>query len=254
GGPAGVTRLPQVITEAEGIAQMGGVTYVADQFHARVVALTATGVRTVIQLQTVPSGENLDGIAAGGGLLWIPDSPHGVLLAVDPSGRVVHRDGGYSRPAGIWANQTGKGGPYLVADENAAAVFALNSSGGHYLLAGNLPGVDDIVRTDGGHVVVILPGAGRLYDVTASANLATGLRNPQGLGFDGAQNLLVTESDAGRLDRVVRTFALEPPPPARRLALNQTVCFGILRAPGYKDQVTIEQTVNAVYDPAAAIQ
>src|SRR5204862_7193732 len=56
GGPVAVTKLAQVIPEAEGIAQMGGVTYVADQLHARVVALTATGVRTVIQLQPVPSG------------------------------------------------------------------------------------------------------------------------------------------------------------------------------------------------------
>jgi len=253
GGPVGVTKLAQVIPEAEGIAQMGGVTYVADQLHARVVALTATGVRTVIQLQPVPSGENLDGIGARGDLLWIPDSPHGTLLAVDKSGRVVRRETGFSRPAGIWTNPTGHGGPYLVADENASAVFALQNAGGHYVLAGNLPGVDDVVRTSGGHVLVILPGQGRLYDVTGHANLATGLRNPQGLGFDGVENVLVTESDAGRLDRVVRTFALEQPTSVQRLAPDQTVCLGILRAPGYKDQVAIEQAVNADYDPAATI-
>ena len=232
GGPVAVTKLAQVIPEAEGIAQMGGVTYVADQLHARVVALTATGVRTVIQLQPVPSGENLDGIGASGDLLWIPDSPHGTLLAVDKSGRVVRRETGFSRPAGIWTNPTGHGGPYLVADENAAAVFALQNAGGHYVLAGNLPGVDDVVRTNGGHVLVILPGQGRLYDVTGRANLATGLRNPQGLGFDGVENVLVTESDSGRLDRVVRTFALESPTAVQRLAPDQTVCLGILRAPG----------------------
>jgi len=254
GGPAGLTRLPQVIPEAEGIAQMGGVTYVADQYHARVVALTGTGVRTVVQLQPVASGENLDGIGANGGLLWIPDSPHGVLFAVDPSGRVVHSDGGYSRPAGVWVNLTGPGGPYLVADENAGAVFALNNSGGHYLFAGNLPGVDDVVRSDEGHVLVILPGLGRLYDVTSRKNLAMGLRNPQGLGFDGAQNVLVTESDAGRLDLVLRTFTLEPPPANQRLAPDQTVCFGISRAPGYDDPVTVEQTVNASFDPSAGTQ
>jgi hypothetical protein len=254
GGPNGLSRLPQVVPEVEGIAQLDGVTYVADQLHARVVALTATGVRTVIQLQPVASGENLDGIGAGGGLLWIPDSPHGTLLTVDTSGRITHSDGGYSRPAGIWTNPTGHGGPYLVADENASAVFALKNSGGHYVLAGNLPGVDDVVRTDEGHVVVILPGDGRLYDVTGRANLATGLSNPQGLGFDAAQNLLVTESDAGRLDRVVRTFVLEPPRAAQKLAPGQIVCLGLLRAPGYRDPVTVQQTTNAIYDPAAPIQ
>ncbi|TMC89508.1 MAG: hypothetical protein E6J12_09395, partial [Chloroflexi bacterium] len=102
-------------------------------------------------------------------------------------------------------------------------------------------------------MLVILPGQGRLYDVTGHANLATGLRNPQGLGFDGVENVLVTESDAGRLDRVVRTFALEQPTSVQRLAPDQTVCLGILRAPGYKDQVAIEQAVNADYDPAATI-
>src|SRR4029077_12628763 len=64
GGAARLTRLPQVVLEAEGIAQIGSAVYIADQFHARIVALTASGVRTVLQLQPVPSGENLDGIGA----------------------------------------------------------------------------------------------------------------------------------------------------------------------------------------------
>ena len=43
GGAAGLARLPQVVPEAEGIAQVDGTTYIADQLHARVVALTDTG-------------------------------------------------------------------------------------------------------------------------------------------------------------------------------------------------------------------
>ena len=98
--PAGgsLTRLPQVVPEAEGIAQIGGTTYVADQFNARVVALTATGVRTVLQLAPVASGENLDGITADGNLLIVPDSPHGTLIVADTSGHVLRRVGGFSRP------------------------------------------------------------------------------------------------------------------------------------------------------------
>ena len=158
GGPAGLVRLPQVVPEAEGIAQMDGVTYVADQLHARVVALTDTGVRTVIQLQPVASGENLDGIGANGGLIVIPDSPHGTVLFVDPSGKVVRRETGFSRPAGVWVNPNGSVGPSLVADENASAVFSLHNDGGHDVVARNLPGADDVVRTDAGHILVTLPG------------------------------------------------------------------------------------------------
>ena len=50
--------------------------------------------------------------------------------------------------------------PYLIADENANAVFALKNAGGFTTLAGNLPGVDDVVRDSKGHVLVTLPGRG----------------------------------------------------------------------------------------------
>jgi hypothetical protein len=243
-----LSRLPQVVPEAEGIAQMDGITYVADQYNARVVALTDTGVRTVLQLVPVASGENLDGIGANGGLIVVPDSPHGTVLFVDPSGHIVNRETGFSRPAGVWVNQTGQGGPWLIADENASAVYALQNAGGHYVLARGLPGVDDVVRTDDGHVVVTLPGPGRLYDVTSGTDVARGLRNPQGLGFDGARNLLVTESDRGRLDLVVRTFALEPPPADVQLMPGQAVCIGVLRGPGYSDAVSVTQAAGAGYD------
>src|SRR5450759_2500259 len=211
GGAAGLVRLPQVVPEAEGIAQVGGVTYIADQFHARVVALTDTGVRTVIQLQPVASGENLDGMSSnlkGDGLI-VPDSPHGTVLQVSVAGSVISRTGGFARPAG--ASPDPSAGGYLIADENASAVFEL-TGGTVKRLAGGLPGVDDAIRTDAGHLLVILPASGRLFDVTAGTNLATGLRNPQGLGFDAAQNVLVTESDNGRLDLVVNTFAITTPP------------------------------------------
>jgi hypothetical protein len=231
---------------------MDGITYIADQFNARVVALTDTGVRTVIQLQPVASGENLDGIAANGGLIVVPDSPHGTVLFVNPAGSVVRRESGFSRPAGVWANQTGQGGAYLVADENASAVFSLRNAGGHDLVARNLPGVDDVVRADDGHIIVTLPGPGRLFDVTAGQDVARGLRNPQGLEFDGAQNLLLTESDNGRLDLVVRSFAITTPPANVQLAPGQPICFGVLRAPGFTDPVQVDEVVNGapLADPA----
>lgn len=249
GGTSRLVRLPQVVPEAEGIAIIGDTIYIADQFHSRVVALTATGVRTVIQLQPVPSGENLDGISASvkGDQLVVPDSPHGTVLFVSPSGTVTRRVGGFSRPAGVWPVEGQASGTlYLIADENASAVWSLGASGGPRKLAGGLPGVDDAAQTGNGHVLVILPASGRLRDITAGVDLARGLRNPQGLGFDGAQNVLVTESDAGRLDLVVKTFAVALPPPNVQLAPGQTVCYGILRAPGYTDPVTVHEIIGAV--------
>lgn len=245
GGAGRLRRLPQVVPEAEGLAQIGATIYVADQFHARVVALTDTGVRTVIQLQPDPGGLNLDGIAGNGTQLIVPDSPHGTVLFVDPSGQVTARQGGFSRPAGVWANATGQGGRYLIADENANAVFELKNAGGFTKLAGNLPGVDDVVRDSDGHVLVTLPGLGILRDVTSGSNIAGGLRNPQGLGFDGAQNLLVTESDAGRVDLVVKTFAIQVPVPGVRLVPGQAVCLGILRAPGFSAPLNVDQVTGA---------
>ena len=248
GGPGRLTRLPQVIPEAEGIAMVGNTIYVADQLNARVVALEGNGVRTLIQLQPVASGENLDGIASGSGGLVIPDSPHGTLLLVDTSGHITRREGGFSRPAGVWTNPQGQAGPWLVADENANAVYALQNAGGHYLVAGNLPGVDDVVRDAAGHILVILPGQGRLRDVSAGRDIARGLLNPQGLGFDGARNILVTESDRGRLDLVVKTFAIQVPASSVRLAPGQGVCLGILRAPGFSQPLSVEEIIGATFE------
>jgi hypothetical protein len=245
GGPSRLRLLPQVIPEPEGIARIGSTIYVADQLHNRVVALMGTGVRTVIQLVPDPNGLNLDGIASNGNQLIVPDSPHGTVLFVDPSGRVTARQAGFSRPAGVWANSTGQGGPYLVADEDANAIYALKNAGGFYKVAGNLPGADDVVRDSRGHVLVTLPGLGVLRDVTTGGNVAVGLRNPQGLDFDGAQNLLITESDASRVDLIVKTFTLRVPAPALRLLPGQGVCLGITRARGYAGLLAVEQVTGA---------
>ena len=247
--PGALGRLPQVVPLAEGLALVGGTIYVADQLHNRVVRLTATGLATVLQLSPDPSGNNLDGISSdlkGSGLV-IPDSPHGTVLFVDTSGHITGRVGGFRRPAGSFPDPQRSG--YLIADENASAVFEI-IGGNVTRVAGGLSGVDDVVREQNGHVLAILPAAGRLVDVTAGANVVTGLSNPQGLDFDGAGNLLVAESGNGRVDLVVRTFAVQVPPPAVQLVPGQAVCLGILRAPGYTDGVTIQEGVGATFDPA----
>jgi hypothetical protein len=242
GGASRLARLPQVVPEAEGIAQIDGTVYIADQLNARILALNGDGLRTVLTLQPVASGENLDGIAATSTQLVVPDSPHGTVLIVDPSGHVAARYSGFIRPAGAWVEPNGR---YLIADENASAVFELRNGGGITRVAGNLAGADDVALTADGHILVTLPGLGILRDITTGRNVASGLRNPQGLGFDGAQNILVTESDAGRLDLIVKTFATELPAPGVRLAPGQGVCLGILRAKGFTGQLTVDQFTGA---------
>jgi hypothetical protein len=251
--PGKLSRLPQVVPEAEGIAELGDTIYVADQYDARVVQLTDTGVKTLIQLQPVPTGENLDGISAddnGTGLV-VPDSPHGTVLFVDSSGHVTATVGGFSRPAGSWAEPGG----YLIADENAGAIFEIK--GGHLTrIAGGLPGVDDALRLSDQHVLGILPGYGRLVDVSTGRNVASGLRNPQGLDLTGAGDVLVTESDSGRVLLIVRTFAISVPTGTVPLQPNQPLCVGILRAPGYAAAVTIHEAVGGlpVTDPGVGNQ
>ena len=248
GGASRLTRLPQMVPEAEGIAMVGNTIFVADQLNARIVALTATGVRTVFQLQPVASGENLDGIASNGTQLIVPDSAHGTVLFIDGSGHLLRRVSGFSRPAGAWVDASRGVTRYLIADENASAIFSLGDTGGATKLAGNLPGVDDVVRDARGHVLAILPAAGRLRDVSAGRDVASGLLNPQGLGFDGARNILVTESDRGRLDLVVTTFAVQVPAPAVRLTPRQGVCLGILRAGGFSQALSVEEIIGATYE------
>lgn len=248
--PGKLQRLPQVVPEAEGIAMIGGTTYVADQLNARVVALKTGGVSPLIQLQPVASGENLDGMSsdlAGTGLV-VPDSPHGVVLFVDMNGHVTQRVGGFSRPAGV-SPEPGDGG-YLIADENASSVFEI--VGGRVTrVAGGLPGVDDAVRTADGQVLAIIPAPGNLYDLTSRTNIATGLKNPQGLGFDGAGNILVTESDKGRLDLLVTSFAAQVPAGTVQLSAGEGICFGLLRAPGNTEAVQVFRAdgATAIFNP-----
>jgi DNA-binding beta-propeller fold protein YncE len=247
GGAIGFERLPQVVGQTEGIAQVGGVTYVADQVQSRVLALTATGLQTLIQLQPDPNGLNVDGIAsdAKGTGLVVPDSPHGTVLFVDTSGNITGQVGGFSRPAGVSVDP--QGGGYLIADEDAGVIFAIPPGATRPTrLVGNLPGVDDVIRDGYGHLLAILPGLGTIRDTTSGVDLVAGLRNPQGLGFDGAQNVLVTESDNGTLDLVVRTFAVQVPSGIVQLAAGQTVCVGVLRAPGFTAPVAFKEVVGGL--------
>src|SRR5207237_3341765 len=93
-------RLPVSIPLTEGIAFIGSTMYVADQRNDRVDAVDGGQVRTFLQLTPVRGVDGVDGIAAAGNQLVVPDSPHGVVDWVDQAGKIVRSVGGFSRPTG----------------------------------------------------------------------------------------------------------------------------------------------------------
>jgi DNA-binding beta-propeller fold protein YncE len=242
GGPSGVERLPVSVSEPEGIARIGETLYVADQLHARVVAIDGGGnVRTFLQLAPVASGQNLDQIASQGDTLIVPDSPHGTVLFVDQSGQVTRRVGGFGRPVGAWPLPDGS---VLISDENLAGVFQLMADGTRKKLA-SLAVADDAVDVPDGRVFAISESNGLLIQV-GGGTFVSGLKTAQGLAVDGAGNLLVTESAAGRVDAVLLAFKLQP---ARvdvvALAPGQPICVTVARASGFRD--TVQLGANSDY-------
>jgi hypothetical protein len=236
GGPNGIERLPQSIPEPEGIARIGDTLYVADQVHDRVMAVDASGnVRTFLQLSPVAGVEGLDGIASMGDTLIVPDSPRGTVLFVDQAGAVTRRASGFARPTGAWPLADGS---VLIADENANSVFQLLPDGSRKKLD-SLAVADDVVQAVDGRMFAISESNGQLIEL-GKGPLATRLGAAQGLGTDGAGNLLVTESGAGRLDLILLAYKLQPQ--ARALAVGRALdlCLQITRAAGFSDPVQID--------------
>ena len=229
---------PYVVPVAEGIAFLGDRMFVADQRNDRVDEIVAGQPQTFLQLQPVAGKDNVDGIGAQGDQLLVPDSPNGNLLWVDGSGKVTRTVGGFNRPTGAWPLPDGS---VLVADEYGNAAFRVAPDGARTALVQGLPIVDDVAADAQGRVFVVTPviSGGRVAELVAGGahDLAGNLLEPQGLGFDGADNVLVTESAAGRLDVFIRTFKLVPV--GGRPAPGQPVCLTVLRAPGFGGDVQL---------------
>ena len=236
GGPGGLERLPQNFGEPEGITRIGDVLYVADQRADRVLAIDSAGnVSAFFQLTPVAGILGLDQIAAQGDQLIVPDSPHGTVLFVNTSGQVVRRAGGFARPTGAWPLPDGS---VLIADENANAVFELKPDGSRAKIL-SLAVADDVVATSDGRRFAISESNGQLVEI-GKGPFVTALKTAQGLGLDGAGNLLVTEHDAGRLDLVLLTFKLPPFPGPLVLSPGQPVCVQVARAAGFGDAVRLD--------------
>jgi len=223
---------------AEGIGFVGSTMFVASQGDDSVKVIVSDQPRTLLQLQPVAGKDNVDGIGVQGDQLLVPDSPNGTLLWVDGSGRITRSVGGFNRPTGAWPLPDGS---VLVADEYGNAAFRVAPDGSRTALVQNLPIVDDVAADPQGHVFVVTPvvSGGRLAELVdgRAVDLAGGLLEPQGLGFDGAANVLVAESAAGRLDLFIRSFKLVPL--AQPPAAGQPVCLDLVRAPGFTGSVEL---------------
>lgn len=247
------TTLPVHVSEVEGLAYVGTKLYVAGQAQDAVLEwLGGTQLRKVIQLNPVAGQAGVDGIGAGNGALLVPDSPRGVVDWVNPrTGAIEKQVGGFVRPTGAW---TAPDGSVLIADEFGNAVVRLAPDGTRTYLVRNLPSVDDIAEDSRGAIFAVTAVApeGRLVQLVdgSTRDLADGLQAPQGVTVDGADNLYVSESGAGRIDLLIRTFKLLPLRAGTRSSTGP-VCIDIQRAVGFDDPITLQGSpgVQVVQQP-----
>jgi hypothetical protein len=183
--------------------------------------------------------DGVDGIAAGGDQLIVPDSPHGVVDWVDQAGHIVRSVGGFVRPTGAWPMPDGS---VLVADENASAVVRVAPDGSRTYLTRSFPIADDVAADAAGNVFAVNPlaGGGHLAQVAGGRanDLISHLAGPQGVVVDDAGNLFLSEEDAGRVDLLVRSFKIEPLATATP-APGHALCIDIFRAPGFTGDVEL---------------
>jgi hypothetical protein len=95
---------------------------------------------------------------------------------------------------------------------------------------------DDVVVSREGHVFVNTLGDNAIHELDAQGHpvsVIAGLQLPQGIALDTADNLYYTELSGGRIDRVVRTFALDPPNVSRTPRGTFIICPVIRRAQGF---------------------
>jgi len=245
-----VEQSAYLVPIAEGIAFIGNRMFVADQRNDRVDEIVAGQPQTFLQLQPVAGKDNVDGIGVQGDQLLVPDSPNGTMLWVDASGHITRTVGGFNRPTGAWPLPDGS---VLVADEYGNAAFKVAGDGSRTTLVRGLPIVDDVAADADGRVFVVTPvvSGGRVAELVGGTarDLAGNLLEPQGLGFDSAGNVLVSETAAGRLDVFIRTFKLVPV--GGTPAPGQPVCLTVFRAPGFTGdiQLTTESGVEVVRQP-----
>jgi sugar lactone lactonase YvrE len=241
-----VERIAGGMSAPEGIVvQDDGRILVAEQGRNRVVAIDPQ-THAVTQWHAFPNRTGRDGIdgigpvlpgrdAHGnllptGGNVIVPDSPNGVVWRVSADGTTATQiASGMVRPVGAAVDATGR---IFVADEGGA-LWVLDPARRRFA---TLPTPDDVLVGRAGHIFVNTLGDNAIHELDAQGHqvgVITGIQQPQGIALDFADNLYYTEFNTGRIDRVVRTFILDPPKVNRTARGTYIICPVIRRAAGF---------------------
>lgn len=230
-----VERIAGGLSSPEGIVvQHDGRILVAEQRRNRVVAIDPQS-HGVSLWRAFPNRTGKDGIDGIGPLLSsgeviVPDSPNGVVWRVSADGTTATQiAGGLVRPVGAAVDANGR---IFLADEGGA-LWVLEPTRRRFA---TLLTPDDVLVGRGGRIFVNTLGDNAIHEFDAQGHqvgVRTGIQQPQGIALDGADNLYYTEFTTGRIDRITRTFLLDPPNVMRTSANTFIVCPVIRRAVGF---------------------
>jgi len=243
-----VERIAAGLTEPEGIVQQGrqygsGPLLVAEQGRNRVVRVTMDFQSHAVSVwRTFPNpgaGAGIDGIGPelSNGDILIPDSPNGVVWRVSGDGKTATKiASGMMRPVGAAVDASER---IFIADEGGA-VWVLDPTRRRFA---TLPTPDDVLVGRDGHVYVNTLGDNAIHELDAQGKqvrVITGIQQPQGIALDSADNIYYTESNIGRIGRVVRTFNLDPAKVTRAAQGTYVICPVIHRAAGFTAALEIQ--------------
>jgi sugar lactone lactonase YvrE len=248
-----VERIAGGISAPEGIVvQADGRILVAEQGRNRVVAIDPQ-THAVTQWHAFPNRTGRDGIDGIGPVLpsldtqgnllptadnvIVPDSPNGVVWRVTADGKTATQiASGMVRPVGAAVDSSGR---ILVADEGGA-LWALTPAKVRFA---TLSTPDDVLVGRAGHIFVNTLGDNAIHELDSHGHqvgVITGIQQPQGIALDYADNLYYTEFNAGRIDRVIRTFVLDPPKVTRTTRGTFIICPVIRRASGFNEKLELQ--------------
>jgi sugar lactone lactonase YvrE len=253
-----VARIAGGMSEPEGIVvQDDGHILVAEQGRNRVLTIdpqtlavsqwhafpNRTGRAGIDGIGPVLPGRDASGnlLPTGGGVI-VPDSPNGVIWRVTADGKTATQiASGMVRPVGAAVDRNGR---IFVADEGGA-LWVLNPA---RLRFATLPTPDDVLVGRAGHIFVNTLGDNAIHELDDQGHEVTvikGIPQPQGIALDNADNLYYTEFNTGRIDRVIRTFMLDPPKVTRTARGTYVICPVIRRASGFSGPLGLQTGSSA---------
>jgi sugar lactone lactonase YvrE len=241
------------VTIASGLSAPEGMVFttdgrllVAEQGRNRVVTVDVAS-HTITPWRLFPNRTGRDGIDGIGPVLLngdiiVPDSPNGLVWRVSPDGKTATRiASAMTRPVDAAVDARGR---IFVADEGGA-LWVLDAGQRRF---STLLTPDDVLVSRDGHLFVNTLGDNAIHEIDSlghTVSVLRGIRSPQGIAVDNADNLYYTEFDAGRIERVVRTFVLDKATVTPTGRGGFVICPSVRRAPGFTESLTLTPESNA---------